>query len=614
MQVSSLFFTWDNHLDNLALEGARESLTYRQLSRFIDLLAAQCSLRLDSRSAKPIVLLFDNNIEYVAAFLAALKISAVMPINPKLPLEQIVSVLAPLQPAILFHDAEHAPKAALLAADLNMDSYEVSLDAIFSCTEKNEPQNYVVTKRKEEDVALILHTSGTTAKPKCVPLTYKNLAESIKNIVATLQLSSADRNLNMMPLFHIHGIVASMLSTLASGGTLILKEIDYKDIGYQLKTDKPTWFTAVPTIHHKIYQELSKAEDKQDATSSLRFVRSCSSALSQALQQKLQVLLNVPIIQAYGMTEAAHQVASNPLQMDKTKLLSVGKPTGTVDIAILGEEGSFLECGTVGEVCIKGKNVFSGYWENPQANHDSFVREYFKTGDLGYLDEEGYLFLTGRKKELINKGGFKISPLQIDQIVLQHPGVSEAITFAMPHETLGDDIGLMVVPVSLISEQTIYEHLQEHLADYMLPSKIFVVDEIPKSATGKINRLSIFSLLPEKPTQSQPQNALEAELKNLWEKILMVPTVGVDDNFFQLGGNSLLAADLYRYLLDVHQIQLLPMAIYQSPTIAKMAKVILQHKTNREKDWLDGLEEIIKRYEAQSCIGMTQLRDATRES
>lgn len=598
MQANSLFFTWDDNLDNLALESARVRLTYRQLSGLINFLAAQFSLWGDRRSEQPIVLLFDNNIEYVAAFLAALKLSAVMPINPKLPSEQIVAVLAPLRPAIIVHDAAHAKKAALLASELNMASYEVTLDPILSCAEQNEQQNYAVTERKEDDVALILHTSGTTAKPKCVPLTYKNLAASIKNIVATLQLSFTDRNLNMMPLFHIHGIVASMLSTLASGGAFILKDINYKDIAYQLKTDRPTWFTAVPTIHHKIYQELVKGGHQHDATSSLRFIRSCSSALSQELQQKMQVLLNVPIIQAYGMTEAAHQVASNPLRLDKTKLLSVGKPTGTVDIAILGEEGRFLACGATGEVCIKGENVFSGYWENPQANQDSFVHGYFKTGDLGYLDEEGYLFLTGRKKELINKGGFKISPLQIDQIVLQHSGVLEAITFAMPHETLGDDIGLMVVPASVLSEQTVYEHLTEHLADYMLPSKIFIVDEIPKSATGKINRLSIFSLLPETPTQRQPQNALEEELKNLWEKILMVPTVGVDDNFFQLGGNSLLAADLYRYLLETHQIQLLPIAIYQSPTITKMAKVILQHKTSKEADWLHGVEEIIKRYEA----------------
>lgn len=595
MQAGSLFFNWDSNLNNVALESERGQWSYRQLSQSVEVLASHLLSQGNLVAARPIVLLFDNNVEYVTAFLAALKLGTVMPVNPKLPLEQVVTVLAPLKPAMILYDAAHVKNAELLAAELQMFCYEVTISAQ-ELTDAEQVHD-VIVERKEDDVALILHTSGTTAKPKCVPLTYKNLAENINNIVTTLQLNATDRNLNMMPLFHIHGIVASMLSTLASGGTFILKEINYKNIASQLKMNKPTWFTAVPTIHHKIYQELVRDGDQADAAKTLRFVRSCSSALSQGLQQKMQILLNVPIIQAYGMTEAAHQVASNPLEIGATKLLSVGKPTGTI-VVIVDDNGNILGSDAIGEVCIKGKNVFSGYWDNPQANQDSFVHGYFRTGDLGYLDAEGYLFLTGRKKELINKGGFKISPLQIDQIVLQHPGVSEAITFAIPHETLGDDIGLMVVPAaSELSEQTVYEHLAEHLADYMLPSKVFIVDEIPKSATGKINRLSIFGLLSEVHMRRQPQNAMEAELKSLWENILMIPMVYTDDNFFQLGGNSLSAAELYRYLLERYQIQLLPIAIYQSPTIIKMAELILQHTSNRQVDWLYALEEVIKRYE-----------------
>ncbi|MDI9819337.1 MULTISPECIES: non-ribosomal peptide synthetase [unclassified Legionella] len=585
-----------NYYGLIALESSQYQLSYETLYRLVDYLQLQFAA-IASPEKTPCILLFNNNIEYVATFLAVARLCPVMPINPALPLEHIQEVVQSLNPASVIHDPMNADKAGELAQRIGIHAREIRLDNALVQSKKQKKHQDVAAYPKENEVALILHTSGTTAKPKCVPLSYKNLNESIANIIRTLQLSINDRNLNMMPLFHIHGIVASMLSTLASGGTLILKDIDYTKITDYLINDKPTWYTAVPTIHHKIYQALSM-QPNECATGSLRFVRSCSSPLSEVLQQKIQALLNVPVIQAYGMTEAAHQVSTNPLSIADIKINSVGQTKGGISVMIIGDENQKLNRNEVGEVCIQGDNVFQGYMNNPEANKDAFIQGHFRTGDLGYIDSDGYLFLTGRKKEIINKGGFKIAPLQIDQVMLRHPQIKEAITFPIPHETLGDDIGLMVVTEQGLEKKAIYEYLQDKVAEYMLPYEIYIVDDIPKSATGKINRLSIAQSLPatNKPFR-KPQNKLEEELVELWKSLLMVPQVSVDDNFFQLGGNSLLATEFYNYIATSHQLQLQPIELYQAPTIAKIAIRIYENKKNAESDWLSEIEQLLKEYE-----------------
>lgn len=587
----------DLEWDLVALESSHHKLTYKTLARLIDYLESQV-VSFASVKSRPFVLLFNNNIEYVATFLAVTRLGPVMPMNSSLPADIMADIVKPLAPSLIIHDPLNATIAKELGNKIGVETHAVALEIALDQSKEYERNNDLFHYPQENETALILHTSGTTATPKCVPLSYKNLQESIKNIVLTLELKKGDRNLNMMPLFHIHGIVASMLSTLASGGTLILKDIDYTKFADYLSLDKPNWYTAVPTIHHKIYHTLSSSPEP--IKHALRFVRSCSSSLPEVLQQKTQELFKVPIVQAYGMTEAAHQVATNPISLTKTRVNSVGTTNNFVSVRIIGDDSRILNTREVGEVCIQGSNVFEGYMNNPKANKESFIDGYFKTGDLGYLDEEGFLFLTGRKKEIINKGGFKISPLQIDQIILKHPQIKEAITFPVPHETLGDDIGLMIVGDKQLNEQIIYEFLGDKLPEYMLPTKIYFVDEIPKSATGKINRLSIAKqLTPAKQASRLPQSQLEKDLAQVWQKLLMIPNVYLDDNFFQLGGNSLVAAEFYNHVANKYQAFLNPIQLYQSPTISKMGEIIAACKKNGEEDWLTGVELILKKYEDQ---------------
>ncbi len=341
----------------------------------------------------------------------------------------------------------------------------------------------------DDDVALMLHTSGTTGRPKRVPLRHRNLTASVANIVATYQLGPADVSLCAMPLFHVHGLLASAMSTLATGGTLVVPA-PFNPLGFWqvMRGHRPTWYSAVPTIHRMV---LSRARDERpEGSESLRFVRSCSSALAPELMADLERRLGAPVLEAYGMTEACHQIASNPLPPAPREPGSVGAGTG-VQVAVLDDDGVELSAGTAGQVAIKGPNVIDGYADNPEANAESFVDGWFLTGDQGMLDERGYLRLISRIKELINRGGEKISPREVDEVLLRHPAVAEAVAFGSPHPTLGEEVAAAVVLSGEASEQDLLAYCRGQLAAFKVPRKLHIVAEIPRTATGKVQRRKV---------------------------------------------------------------------------------------------------------------------------
>lgn len=267
-------------------------------------------------------------------------------------------------------------------------------------------QDLAGPKPEDADAALFLHTSGTTSRPKGVPLTQANLASSIHHIKDWYELSPSDRTLIVMPLFHVHGLMAALLSTLAAGGTAVLPasgRFSASSFWKDIKANNVTWYTAVPTIHQillKVHKSHPEAEYPK-----LRFIRSCSSTLAPAVLEDLQESFKAPVLEAYAMTEASHQMTSNPLPAHgPNKIGTVGKPTG-IELAILNNDGEIQKPGVVGEVSIRGPNVTKGYRNNPDANKTAFEFGWFHTGDRGFVDEDGYLTLTGRIKELINRGG-----------------------------------------------------------------------------------------------------------------------------------------------------------------------------------------------------------------
>ncbi len=480
-------------------------LSYADLAREVEASArgfAGLGIGRDDRVA----LVFPNSAEGLVMFLAAAWVGAAAPLNPAYREEEFRFYLEDTRARALVVPPVAAATAARAAAgDLMVIEATFDLDGrlVLESSRGGGEADSTAALPDAEQVALVLHTSGTTSRPKLVPLRHRNLMASVQNIVATYPLVPEDVALCLMPLFHVHGLLASALSTLASGGTVVVPPRFNPFEFWSLIDDHAvTWYSAVPTIHQLV---VSRGRDRPSGAAagrSLRFVRSCSSALSPDLGRSLEEHMGAPVLDAYGMTEAAHQMASNPLPPGERVLGSVGLATG-VEMAILDEEGKELPSGATGEVAVRGPNVMDGYEANPRANAEAFTGAWFRTGDQGVLDPRGYLTLVGRIKELINRGGEKIAPGEIDAVLMQHPAVAEAVAFGVPHRTWGEEVAAAVVlkrgepapgaevSAGKVGEKELMDFCRQRLADFKVPRHIHLVDEIPRTATGKVQRRSI---------------------------------------------------------------------------------------------------------------------------
>lgn len=432
-------------------------------------------------------IVLSNGPEMALILLAAMCVGCAAPLNPNYREDEFRFYLDDLRASALITFEGGAP-AAHAAMPVGTMSIEVRNDHGTIQLLAPSAEEVSVAPPMPDDLALVLHTSGTTSRPKIVPLRQRNLAWSAHNIASTLQLTTTDRSLNVMPLFHIHGIMASLLAPLSVGGSVVCTPgFDAFKFHRWIDTLEPTYYSAVPTMHQMV---LARAPEPRPT--SLRFVRSSSASLPAPVLESIRALFAVPVIEAYGMTEASHQMTSNPLPPATSKQGSVGLPTG-IEVAILDAENNLLPSGERGEVSIRGATVIDAYESNPSANTSSFTSGWFRTGDEGVLDEEGYLFLTGRLKEQINRGGEKISPIEVDEMLLRHPAVAEAVTFAIPHEKLGEEVGAAVVVVdgAEATETELVSFLRGRLAAFKVPKRIVFVKEIPKGSTGKVQRIGL---------------------------------------------------------------------------------------------------------------------------
>jgi acyl-CoA synthetase (AMP-forming)/AMP-acid ligase II len=333
------------------------------------------------------------------------------------------------------------------------------------------------------DIALLLHTSGTTSRPKQVPLTHANIMASAHTIADFYGLSATDVSYCAMPLFHVHGLVASVFSALLAGGSVVVpRRFTPRAFWRQTRQHAVTWFSAGPTLHQMILDR----PDGGGSPAALRFARSCSSALSPALMERIEETFGVPVLEAYGMTEASHQMASNPLPPARRAPGSVGIATG-VEIRIVDANGTERRPGEAGEVVIQGPSVMGGYLANPRANEESFFGDWFRTGDRGRFDRQ-YLRLEGRLKEMILRGGENIAPVEIDDVLKAHPAVADAVSFGVPDEKYGEKVGAAVVLCAEADEGTLASWCGERLASFKVPEVIAIVDAIPRTATGKVQR------------------------------------------------------------------------------------------------------------------------------
>ncbi len=440
-----------------------------------------------------------------------------------------------------------------------------------------------------DDIALVLHTSGTTSRPKLVPLGQTNICVSAHNIAATLDLVEGDRCLNVMPLFHVHGLIGALLSSLAAGACVVCPPSFAVPTFFEcLEVFQPTWYTAVPTIHQAI---LAAPKRERVARPRLRFIRSSSSALPPQLMAELERTFNAPVIESYGMTEASHQMTSNPLPPGKRKPGSVGVAAGP-EVAIMDEAGKMLPAGTLGEIVIRGANVTPGYASNDAANAAAFAQGWFHTGDQGFLDSEGYLFISGRLKEIINRGGEKISPREIDEALLEHPEVLQAVAFALPHATLGEDLTAAVVlkPGTTTTIQTVREFAFERLVGHKIPSRILRVDAIPTGPTGKVQRTTLAEKLAAQLETDYVAPVTETEriLACAFGEVLGCAQVGRLNNFFALGGDSLHATQVIARANAAFGLEMAPPALFRHPSVAELAEavehaLVEQHEALRQR-------------------------------
>jgi len=440
-----------------------------------------------------------NTVEYVTLFLATAAAGAVAaPLNAAYKVPEFEFYLQDTSARLILLPPQGNPEAEKAAANLKVPVFSVALSGdkvklgpLRSGPAPAAPSGAAPKPSGPEDVALFLHTSGTTSKPKGVPLLHRNLLTSIRNIVATYELSAQDVSYLVMPLFHVHGLMAGLLAALAAGGTVVLPaggKFSAAVFWNDIKAHKATWYTAVPTMHQILLARAAENKDHEGVV--LRFIRSCSASLAAPVLEKLEATFKAPVLEAYAMTEAAHQMTSNPLpKHGARKPGSVGKGTN-VKIAILADNGKEMPVGQVGEVCIQGQNVTPGYHNNPKATEEAFAYGWFHTGDQGFMDADGYLTLTGRLKELINRGGEKISPLEVDSALLACDGIAEAVAFAAPDEKYGEEVFAAVVPKAgaKLADADILAAAKQKLGDFKVPKKLFITDALPKTATGKIQR------------------------------------------------------------------------------------------------------------------------------
>lgn len=439
-----------------------------------------------------------NGLEFMVVFLAVARAGAIAaPLNPAYTADEFKFYMEDAEAQlVVLPEGEHAAREA--AAQLGVPTMEASLDDAGRTVLSRSGD--ILTARRDapspssDDVALFLHTSGTTSRPKGVPLTHGNLAASIKNIGDTYGLTPDDKAMVVMPLFHVHGLIGVSLSTLSTGGSLVIpSRFSASRFWGEQRESGATWYSAVPTIHQIL---LARADDEGAPHESFRLIRSCSSALAPAVFEQLEARFGAPVLEAYGMTEASHQMSSNLLPPGERMPGTVGKGTG-VDIAIMDDGGNLLSAGEQAEVVIRGANVTHGYHNNPDANAEAFTNGWFRTGDQGFLDAEGTLTLTGRIKELINRGGEKISPLEVDAALLGHPSVAEAVCFGVPHTMYGEAVQAAVVVSGDTSEDAIRAYCGEHLAGFKVPDRVYIIDTMPRTATGKIQRRHIAAMFSE---------------------------------------------------------------------------------------------------------------------
>jgi acyl-CoA synthetase (AMP-forming)/AMP-acid ligase II len=561
-----------------------------------------------------VALLLPNGPEMPVAILAVQAVAACAPVNPDYKTEEIDRYFADLRASALITQAriDSAARRVALLRGIKVIELSTAPDqaaGLFALTgERGRARSDEETR--PDDVALLLPTSGTTSHPKIVPMTHAAICGSSHAHAATLALGENDRALNILPLFHGHGLIATVTASLAAGASVVCTPgLEVANFFAWLVAFRPTWYSAVSTMHQAILAQ-ARRDRERPTNARLRFVRSSSAPLPSRFFKELEQVFEAPLIEWYGMTEvAASPIACNPLPPRRRKAGSVGVPE-LLDVAIMDEHGAMLPDGQTGQVVVRGTNVMKAYDDDPAATEAAFAGGWFKTGDLGFFDEDQFLFLVGRVREMINRGGEKVAPVEVDDVLFEHPGVADAVTFSVPHATLGEDVASAVVlrPDALATAKDLRQFVRERVAEFKVPRRILIVEKIPKGPTGKVQRIGLAAKLGLANDHDNawnfvaPRTELERALAERWAEILQVDEIGIHDDFFACGGDSLLATHVLSHIYDMAHIELNVSRFFEAPTIAEVARHLEMSIHSREAPPSSGIARMSREGKVPTSI------------
>lgn len=565
--------------DAVALEYLNGQLTYAELWALVQETVSVIHHTLPPTSGRRqrIAIVHDNGPGMAVLLLGICSAATALPFNPSYSISELRSRFISTQLDGLVLPESGFDEVEALANELTIPILRIAWD---------KPSRQVspisledIELSSPDDLAIVLLTSGSTGKSKAVPLTHRNVCVSAFEVCKSLQLGEQDKCLCMWEQYHIGGLVDLLLAPLMSGGTVIVTSgFSVENFFDLLVKARPTWFQGVPTTLGELKSRANKY-DVIPANTSLRLLRSVAAPLPAALQNEIEQLFNVPVLQTFGMTEAGPLITSTLLPPYQQKLGSVGSPCGT-KIAIYSLSGSLLLAGEEGEVAIQGSNVFSGYENDDKTTPSQFRNGWFFTGDLGYLDKDGDLFLTGRIKQLINRGGEKINPQEVDNQLITHPDIASAACFSTPHPTLGEDIMAAIVFQKGRSCETadIREYLREKLTSFKIPSRIVIVDEIPHNSLGKVDRAETAKLVEQQTVKnnstSLPSTPVEKDLAEIWAAELDLDNIGLEDDFFERGGDSLSSVRIVLAVEKYFNLKMPEKDIFALTSVGRMAKYI----------------------------------------
>jgi len=610
------------HPDGIAIQTLdRQPLSYAHLYEHLQAIIATLNSFEIGRNDR-VAIVLPNGPEMATACMAVAACATCAPLNPEYKTSEFQFFLSDLDAKLLFvHSEDIKTPAREVAQAMGIPIIEVtssnnSAAGLFKLKAKMNPSK---TKHVElaqpDDIALVLHTSGTTSQPKIVPLSQRNICATVANVSHSLALGPQDICLNIMPLFHIGGLVDLLITPLAAGGSVICTpNFSVTTFIRHLNQFRPTWCQLVPTMIQEILSSTEGSSLELIKKSSLQYIRSVAAALPTQLLKDFEHTFNIPVIEVYGMTETTALITTNPLPPNKRKSGSVGIAAGP-EVKIIDESGSFLQANQSGEVVVRGKNVMQGYENLPETNAETFTNSWFHTGDLGYIDEDDYLFLTGRLKEIINRGGEKISPSEVDDVLFTHPAIAEAATFPVPHNSLGEEVAVAVILKKgvTLTEEELISYLGSNLAYFKVPRIVFFLDNLPKTPSGKLQRKALTETLNLAPSASTtirpslvtPESPLAIMLANMWSKALKVDPIGIHDNFFDLGGDSLKAATFINELQEKWGGTIYVSAIFDAPSIAEFEEFLNQN--NSDGDHYTKLEPVSRDAEPQLSYAQKRL-------